>query len=113
MFDLSQFTGTENYYSNAPLFKSPNTDGVQYVAIEMGAFWLKDACLSHAEYNPKCMKQGFLTFKLTRKGEGASLVIQDGNYNTLDTQEIEYTDFPLPEIELWYENGVLYLPSER
>lgn len=111
--DLNQFTGTENYYSNKPLFKGVNTDGVQYVAIEAKAFWLKDACLSHAEFNPKCKKQDLLIFKLIRKGEGAILSIEDGNENVLDTQEIEYTDFPLDSFEIWYENNTLYLPSER
>jgi hypothetical protein len=29
------------------------------------------------------------------------------------TQIIEYTDFPLPKIELWFANDTVYLPSEH
>ena len=28
------------------------------------------------------------------------------------TQEIEFTDFPLPEITLWFQNNTIFLPSE-
>jgi hypothetical protein len=26
---------------------------------------------------------------------------------------IPFTDFPLPEISLWFENNTIYLPSEH
>lgn len=29
------------------------------------------------------------------------------------SQQIPYTDFPLPEIQLYFERGVLILPSEH
>ena len=36
----------------------------------------------------------------------------DGNDNIVYTQRIEYTDFPLDEIKLYFVNNVIHLPSE-
>jgi hypothetical protein len=36
----------------------------------------------------------------------------DGNGNIVFTKEIEYTDFPLDEITLYFANNVIHLPSE-
>jgi hypothetical protein len=38
-----------------------------------------------------------------------SLVCGDGNDNIVDTQHIEYTDFPIDEITLQFANNVIYL----
>jgi len=43
----------------------------------------------------------------------AILVCEDGNYHELYREKIEWTDFPLERIELWFENEVLILPSEH
>ncbi len=37
----------------------------------------------------------------------------DGNGNIVFTKPIEYTDFPLDKISLWFANNVIYLPSEH
>ncbi|MDI6605965.1 MAG: hypothetical protein QME65_02330 [Candidatus Omnitrophota bacterium] len=39
-------------------------------------------------------------------------ILMDGNYHELYRERIEWTNFPLKRIELWFENGVLILPSE-
>ena len=36
----------------------------------------------------------------------------DGNGNTVFTKKIEYTDFPLDEITLYFANNIIHLPSE-
>jgi hypothetical protein len=41
------------------------------------------------------------------------LTCGDGNYKLVFAKEIQFTDFPLPEITLWFANGVIYLPSEH
>ena len=39
--------------------------------------------------------------KLNRVGEGARIVIEDGNGKVLSYQGLHYTDFPLDEIALF------------
>lgn len=60
--------------------------------------------------------EGFATLTLTKTGDTAKAVITDGN-KVLAEQDIEWTDFPLDEIELWTEyNGefwVILLTSEH
>ena len=51
-----------------------------------------------------------------RVGEGARIVIEDGNGQTLSYQGLDYTDFPMDEITLFAswsgEFWVAMLPSE-
>jgi len=41
------------------------------------------------------------------------LVCDGGNDSIVYTQHSEFTDFPIPEITLWFANNVIYLPSEH
>ena len=43
----------------------------------------------------------------------ASLKCDDGNGNVVYSKNIEFTDFPLDEVKLWFANDVIYLPSEH
>ena len=43
----------------------------------------------------------------------ASLVCEDGNYKTVYSKPIPFTDFPAEGITLWFANDVIYLPSEH
>ena len=108
--ELRQFTGTESWYKHLSGYLY--TDGVLYVAQEGGAFWLIDKILltTRAKNN----LQEFGVWKLeVNEDKSAILVCEDGNYQELYREKIEWTDFPLNEIELWLENGVLILPSEH
>jgi hypothetical protein len=52
-------------------------------------------------------------WKLTvRDDHSATVVCDDGNDNIIYTQNVEYTDFPLDEIKLYFANNVVHLPSE-
>ena len=42
----------------------------------------------------------------------ARVVCEYGNNNKVTAQLIEWTDFPLPEITLWFSDGIIFLPSE-
>lgn len=107
---LNQFTGTEHWYKH--LSGYVYTDGVLYVAQEGGAFWLIDKILFTTR--TKKILQEFGAWKLeVSNNESAILVCEDGNYNELHREQIDWTDFPLKKIELWFENGVLILPSEH
>ncbi|MBX3045201.1 MAG: hypothetical protein KIT33_10305 [Candidatus Kapabacteria bacterium] len=110
---LDQFNGSENYFKH-PLIKGVvYTDGVREMAQICKSYWLIDACLSW-QLDKKVSNQEFQVFKLkVHEDKSATLNIEDGNYNIIAKQEIEFTDFPLDEIELYFSNSVLYLPSEH
>jgi len=97
------------------------TESINQLRQMADAFWLVDAIASHR------IKDEFQAWTLTTNLETkvANLVCTDGNDNELARQNIEYTDFPLPEITFFVELGgygsmdnwtaclVLMLPSER
>jgi hypothetical protein len=107
--DLNQFTGTEQYYRHW-LKGIVYTDGVKFVAESAGAFWLLDIV---ASYQP--VDAEFQVWRLQKEGDAYSVVCTDGNDNVLLKQDIPYTDFPadLMPFELWYQNNVIFLPSEN
>ncbi len=109
--ELKQFTGTECFYKN-PLF--PNyvfTDGIQYLAEEANAYWLIDYIFSSQIY-PKIKQETFQIWQMKVSDNKAIVRVEDGNDNLVKQFKIEYTDFPLPEITLWFTDRTLLLPSE-
>ena len=114
---LAQATGTEQYWRAFP--ENDNflfTDGVKDMAEICEAFWLITAVFSW-QCKKKVRKEPFQVWKLRfhdkEKGDNALLICEDGNNRELARQEIEYTDFPLPEgIKLFLDGGILMLPSE-
>lgn len=109
--NLSQFTGTENWYKN-PLFpKMSYTDGAKYVADELGAYWLLDD-ISVYQTDKKVCKEEFQVWKLRVSDSEGILTCEDGNYKKVFSKKISFTDFPFPEIELWCVNNVILLRSE-
>lgn len=111
---LSQFTGTNGYAIFCS--KTRLTDGTLFLAENAQCFWLMDVFASHLLTSIDGDKEPFTCLKLTKTGEAANIVIDDGNGIVLASQEIMYTDFPLDEIKLYgcWENDVwvLMLPSE-
>ena len=111
---LDQCTGTSEYHRFSPLSSLVITDGVKYLANNAGVYWLLDIV---ASYQNKCNKDEMLrdfqiwTLKV-KNGKGKVICERDTD-DVAITQKIEYTDFPLPEIKLYCENGVICLPSER
>jgi len=94
---LRQFTGTEHYYR---LHKEVVlTDGAKYLADEARCYWLMDAIASYIRFFQT--KEYFACCKLVVSNGSAVLTIDDGNGNILATQNIEYTDFPLEQINLY------------
>ena len=91
------------------------TDGVKYMADKSGAYWLIDEiALTNITHEP-VHREEFQVWILKRdsEGSGATLTCEDGDYNAVYSKYIEFTDFPLAEIKLYCENGVIYLPTER
>jgi len=127
---LAHFTGTEAWHRYSPLFRQLLlTDGVKFLCENAGAYWLVDAIGSHIFTNRKVFdpRQNPMQFwNLTVTGDKAVLTCTDGGKHgeepiELARQDIEFTDFPLPKIDIWaaWELGldpkgafVLMLPSE-
>lgn len=108
---LLQFTGTFYYYKHA--FGIVYTDGIKYLVEECQCYWLIDVVASY-QFEQKVKKMDFQVFKLLVNDDKSAVInIEDGNYNIIATQEIEFTDFPLDSIEIWFSNSVVYLPSEH
>ena len=110
--DLLSFTGSEHWYRH-PLWPSITyTDGAYYVAEAGGAYWLLDAIVSH-QHDPRVRAEPFQVWIL-KVGEDRSAVLtcEDGDHTCVTSQVISFTDFPLPEITLWLQNNVIFLPSE-
>jgi hypothetical protein len=90
------------------------TEGVRYMAELCSAFWLINAIASH-QPNPKIRKYGEFQVWTLKKyiGETWMLKCEDGNNNELTHQIIPFSDFPLSEITVWVENGVMLMPKEH
>lgn len=108
---LSQFIGTEQWYRHGVNKNVLYTDGIKYVAEVAGAYWLIDE-IALAQWHPALKAQEFQVWRLFVANGAARLVADDGNDVEIVSREIEFTDFPLPEIKFYFAGGVLMLPSE-
>jgi hypothetical protein len=111
--DLHQFTGSEHWYRYGLNRKVLITDGAKYVAETAGAYWLLDEIAIIQPFDQRVSAEAFQLWKLVvRADQKATLTCEGGNGNVVFTKEIEYTDFPLDEITLYFINNVIHLPSE-
>jgi hypothetical protein len=116
---LTHFSGTDNYYPHF-LRQFLYTDGVAYLAEAAQCHWLLDVIGSYQpgiKAGTDTMLHEFQIWRLRadiEKHTGLVECLRDtGPDDVALSQEIEFTDFPLPEISLYLENGVLCLPGER
>ena len=110
--DLRQFIGTENRYRH---WLKPNvvyTDGVKYVADHAGAYWLVDE-IAIGQFDSRIAAEPIQFWKLlVCDDRSAELRCEDGNDRCVFSKRIGYTDFPLPEIALYFTDDTLLLASE-
>lgn len=112
--DLAQFTGSETWYRHAINRKILYTEGAQFVAERGGAYWLLDEIAIIQPYDKAVAAEEFQVWKLAvHSDRKATLTCEDGNGNVVFTKQVEWTDFPLDEITLWFANNTIYLPSEH
>ena len=118
--DLAQFTGTEEYHRfwfGITLL----TDGVNYLAEQARCHWLLDAIGSyqpelakHADDRLQCLQ--FWKLKVNPDKSAVLTCVADSGETPVVTQKIEWTDFPLPEIDIWVgvegNRKIALLPSE-
>jgi hypothetical protein len=111
--DLRHFTGSETWYRHGVVRDVLFTDGAKYVADKGGAYWLLDE-IAFAQRSQKCVaREEFQVWKLDVDADRtAKLSCDSGNGNIVYSKAIEYTDFPLPEIALYFTGRTILLPSE-
>ena len=111
--DLAHFTGTETWYRHSFVRKVLYTEGVLHVAEAGGAYWLLDELALAQVHTPAVAGEPFQVWTLkVNKDHTAMLTCEDGNKKVVFTKRIEFTDFPLDEISLWFTDNVILLPSE-
>ena len=100
--DLDQFTGSEHWYRHGLIRKVAYTDGAQYVAEHGGAYWLLDI-IAIAQRHDKAVKaEPFQVWTLKVHGnQKGSVICDDGNGKEIYRQDLDHTDFPLPEMKLY------------
>ena len=110
---LRQFTGSENWYRHGINRSVLYTDGAQFLAERGGAYWLLDIIAIAQQHEPRVAQEEFQVWKLlVRADRSATILCDDGNDNSVFTQEIPFTDFPLDEVKLYFANNIIHLPSE-
>ena len=111
--DLKAFTGSEHWYRHWFVKSVLYTDGARHVADAGGAYWLLDEIALAQRFQKAIAAEPFQVWKLARgEGHGAKLTCEDGNGRTVFTKAIEFTDFPLAEITLWFTDNTIFLPTE-
>ena len=111
---LPHFSSTENYYRHI-LGGFNYTDGVRYLAQSYEAYWLIDAIVSYQLKRPLINSEDLQRFQIwtlqVNEGKGILTLEKDTDQRVF-SQEIPYTNFPLPEIRFYLASKVLMLPSE-
>lgn len=91
---MSQFTGSEHWYRHGLVPSITFTDGAKYVADAAGAYWLLDEIALAQRYVKTVAAEKFQAWKLAvNPDSSATLTCEDGNYNTVFTKKIEFTDW--------------------
>ena len=111
--DLAQFTGSEQWYRHAINRKVLFTDGAKFVADQAGAYWLLDEIAIIQPYDQRVAAEEFQVWKLAVNADQTGvLTCDDGNGNVIFSKPIEYTDFPIEGITLYFTNNTILLPRE-
>lgn len=108
---LDNFMGSEHFYRIYP--NVIITEGVKFLCEQAQCFWLVDAIFSYQTIK-NVAKEPFQVIDLTVDLENQTglIVVTDGNGVELTRQELEYTDFLLSKIRLYYTDQTVLLPRE-
>lgn len=110
------FIGTTQYFRY--LGGCVLTDGTKWLGDHAGCYWFFDIIASHQMLSRiNCEYFQVWKIKLNKDNDGAVISCENGNGSLIATQEIESTDFPLPEFEVWAirsgDRRVILLRSEH
>lgn len=124
--NLHRFTGDTLRYLHPLNPRVVYTPGARCVAEEGGAYWLLDAIaimLGSEEFAPAVERDQRIAHLhfwklLVRSDLSAELIaFADLDVEPFHRQQIRFTDFPLPEVDIWAgfdgTRWTLYLPSEH
>ncbi|WP_043363980.1 DUF6876 family protein [Belnapia sp. F-4-1] len=115
---LARFTGSDTLTRHGLTRCIFMTQGVVFLAEQTQAHWLTDLIVSH-QADPRVRSEPFQVWTLAVDAATGSSVatMTDGNSEQpITSQEIPWTDFPLPEVTLWLvQEGnawVMLMPNE-
>lgn len=114
---LSHFYGTSCYHGCTPLARGLKcTDGVHFLE-QNGAAWLVDKiailCTHEMKVRTELEEGGFLVAKLVKKeGGAATFTIEDGDMESIYSENISFTDIGVDEVKIFITGGVIMLSSE-
>jgi len=108
---MEGFYGTEHYYQD---MACKLTDGMKFVVDKAGAGWLAvDIGTESRDLARKGKFEGILFWRLTVKMSSADLeALLDIPGKCVFKRHYEFTDFPEGVWVFYYQDGVLFLPSE-
>lgn len=106
------YTGSNCFFRSYLFPKYTFTEGVQFMAEMLEAFWLIDHVFANQTV-ASLKDEPFQVWKIkVNEDESARISVKDGNDNKLTFFNLCYTDFPLEEFTLWFTNDRLLLPGE-
>ena len=104
-----QFHGTEHYYKHFTGLLY--TDGIKYLADITKCHWFIDVVASY-QYKLKDVHFQIWKLRVAEDGRGLVTMCEDIDEPILVSQWMDYTDFPLDEIEVYCIDNVMLLKSE-
>jgi hypothetical protein len=100
---LENFTGSQNlYFRETSTGRIEYTDGIYFLQ-QNGCLWMIDAIASYQTQEFKAVDDRQFWKLRVNADRSAKLICDDGNGNVRVTQEIEFTDFPLSELNIYVE----------
>lgn len=110
---LGQFHGTESYYRHflANKVSILLTEGAEFIREQGQCNWLFDFIAAYQTHK-EIKGQRFQVWTLQKPNMAWELSCEDGNHNHLYTRRIDFSDFPLEKLTVWFVDGVAMLPSE-
>ena len=108
---LRGFTGSEQFFRMYP--NVIITEGVKFLCDQAQCYWLIDCIFSYQTIR-KVAREPFQVLDLTVDLEKRTglILVTDGNNLELYRQALEFTDFPLQAIKLYYVDQTVMLPRE-
>ena len=113
MLDLEQFTGSEqNFITSLGIDIEVITEGVKYLIENTDIKQALNVIFASIQANPTIQEEGFLVIRLIQEPKRIFVKIEDGNDNILDSFPLDKIELPKEQLDLWYANNILLLPSE-
>lgn len=108
---LCGFTGSEQFYRMYP--NVIITEGVKFLCDQARCYWLLDCIFSYQTIR-KVAREPFQVIDLAVDLEKRTglILVTDGNELDLYHQALEFTDFPMRTIKLYYTDQTVLLPWE-